>query len=651
MTQLFIDNQEVVLPSNLSVDLIVSNPLLTKEGTTTYDIDIDLRNQQNARIYRHINRINTTEHPKSRTAVFMVDGHTILKGTEIILKINGDKAKIQIVGGNSEFNYNNKDTRLRDLDLGHITPAQGDEITPQEAYLTLSQQYPQANHVFTPVLTLYKYAPYIFWNTKGRRYDKFLNTMMCVYKDQPLRYADTPRFAPQPYLLYYVRTVLEQLGYRVDLDILLQQQEYKRLYVVNSVRTLDYAKMIPNWTVEKFVEEVEKFFNVVITVDGTGENIKVVHQRTYYQQSGKYYISDDDIIDEFEREFDQNDNSYANQYDNVKYNFPSTDLYKYWSLDDELIRRCKVFKGNNVDFKSWVIDECTYIQHRMSQQTPEKDYNLLIIFHTYDAEKQIISRAGNGGKNGYVYFPILVDQFHPVVDEDSKNTTTMSIVPAEVVGMGIHTYFNGTDGNAHSNYFYATIPYCRTKDSATTLGDEELTDEDEEEEAEIEKDRGDGTTENNGLNEYILGGIPQEQVSEQIFVAFYNGILTCLPVYDNLPGAQDPNIDNIIYPHSTVYPRVNAHLIGSVPAETTRCLQFPQQYDLSPAYRKQNFYDTGLQFDESTEFTIMFRAKQLLDPTRIFIIRNRAFYCKQLKYQVEAKGLNTIVEGIFHPVQ
>ena len=105
MTRLFIEGKEVALPSDLVLDFYSQNPFFTKNGDYTFDMDIDLAHPNNRLIYQSINRLDVTKRPTNRSAVLMCGPMEIIRGTEVILSIEENVAKIQIVGGNSELNY------------------------------------------------------------------------------------------------------------------------------------------------------------------------------------------------------------------------------------------------------------------------------------------------------------------------------------------------------------------------------------------------------------------------------------------------------------------------------------------------------------------------------------------------------------------
>src|SRR5690554_2071187 len=105
MTQLFIDGQEAVLPIDFSCKIVNENPFFTKSGDYTLNITLSLENPVNAKIYKHINRINSLSRFENRTAIIVSDNKVIIKGEEVILKYSNTSIEIQIVAGNSSLNY------------------------------------------------------------------------------------------------------------------------------------------------------------------------------------------------------------------------------------------------------------------------------------------------------------------------------------------------------------------------------------------------------------------------------------------------------------------------------------------------------------------------------------------------------------------
>ena len=145
MTQLFIDGQEAVLPIDFSCKIVNENPFFTKSGDYTLNITLSLENPVNAKIYKHINRINSLSRFENRTAIIVSDNKVIIKGEEVILKYSNNSIEIQILAGNSSLNYIfGNDLNLRDLDLGVAI------INKNEIVANLSKDYPEVDYQLLP---------------------------------------------------------------------------------------------------------------------------------------------------------------------------------------------------------------------------------------------------------------------------------------------------------------------------------------------------------------------------------------------------------------------------------------------------------------------------------------------------------------------
>ena len=661
MTHLYIEGEEVVLGEDLNIELHVFNPLLTSEGSATYDIDLDLRNQRNAKIYRHINRINSTGKIQDRRALLIVDDRVVADGKEILLNHTSNTVKIQIVAGNSEFNYDIAGTNMKDLDLGEIEPAEGEEyITADVALPTLDGCFPHHGYVCTPVMTTYRecprskciaqeYAhatmPYTYW-FRWRLNVGILNSIARHrYSADYFRYETDTQFAPQPYLLYYARKVFEAMGYKLEYSSLESDVnfiQFRRLFILNRNRTLKYNEMLPNWTVEKFVDELEKFFNVIFKVENTSKTMRIIHKPSFYASDEVEYIPDDMILDEYTQEFDKT-NNYAASYDNVEYNFPDTDWYKYAAVDDDVITI------KNHSSRAHTFEQvCDVALSFVDKSIRDEVFNRLCIYMTRGGDQMVISKDK---KNHY--YPRYINQMHGVVDEDSSNSTSLNIVPAEVLPFQVE-YAYSIDNTIYGyglSTAFTMLPYARTQTSPTSFVDDE---DEEESEEENKKERIDGTTVEKGLNEYILNGKPNENIPEQMFVAFYTGIMNMeiveeLPVEKQYEPITDEKRAWVKYPLSQVFYRTATHQQGS--DNHNHDILMSQTYDLSPANMKLLYYENGLNIDSATEFTISFKTDRVLDPIRIFLIHGRKFCCKELKYKIKADGLYPVCEGVFHAIK
>ena len=206
MIHLLIDNKRVSLEDEKTFEYYMRNPLFTKEGEYTYEIEVNLQVPENANLYRHINRKDAVLQIPQRSAVIFDGIRRIFKGSEIILGITNNTAKIQLVSGNSELNYLSGGN-IRDLDFGTI------DVTLDKARQSLSSSYPEFNYVCCPVLA----------NTDnnitgdGSKYYNQVDT--ASNGKTPVTIADAT-LRVQPYLLFYIEKTVDLLGYALKSNVL-----------------------------------------------------------------------------------------------------------------------------------------------------------------------------------------------------------------------------------------------------------------------------------------------------------------------------------------------------------------------------------------------------------------------------------------------
>lgn len=340
MTRLFIEETEVALPDGFEIDYYVNNPFFTKKGEFTYDLDINLKHPGNEKLYRFINRKDIHQTISNRKALLICGHRQIIRGTEVILSIEDNIAKIQIVGGNSELNYLSAGKKaLRELDLGTIP-----ELTKDIAINTLDKIYPDVDFVCCPVIkdkgvfdlsgtvtktdVLYNE---LNWDTRGG----------CTYKNDTL-------LVPQPFLLYYVEKVVNALGYHIAENVLLNSERAKRLIIVNGLDTKELKYILPKWSVDEFLSEIEKLFNVLFFVENDGYTVRIVSTVDYYKSNQEIIISDDQLIESVKKQYGQEESLYIT-YDNVSYKLSSGRWYSYQNVDEEILDKRTMVEVNNFD--------------------------------------------------------------------------------------------------------------------------------------------------------------------------------------------------------------------------------------------------------------------------------------------------------------
>lgn len=592
MTELYIDGQLVNLPETFQVDFYVNNPFFTKKGDYTYDIDISLRDANNAKIYNHIDRLHATTHHTQRSAVLLVDGRVLMNGTEIILSIEKHVAKIQLVSGNSELNYLSAgDRTLRELDLGEIPP-----LDATVALASLSKYYPESDFVCCPVIK--EKGPFVWGNLDTEKKDVLYNDINWDTRNG-YQFKSGTTFVAQPYLLAYVDKVIRAIGYDIEENTLLDNAMYRKLIVVNGYDTSQYNRILPNWTIDEFITEIEKLFNVVFLVNKVTKKIRILNTYYFYTNgsSSKIDIASQYVNEAHDVKYDVKESLYIT-YDSVSYKLPSGSWYKYQELDEELVNKCTIINVNS------------FAEINISQ------YDGYYIFHDISTDMYFV--------RSYYAALVPVDSLKEKKDESSSNKADLKIIPAEIYD---NSYYLDRFDFGGSKYYTGRVGAMVPVVSNVR-------------EAEKQKK----------LYEAIESGIAQDEINDSnIFISIYIGGSKILGFYE-IDGIDilQPQLETMTYPQCTVSPYVsyqsgigNSRLFKVADdRETLSILGQDGWYN--------NVYSKNLTVNTDTEYIVPFVDHRLLDPMGRFVIDNRLFYCKRLLYRITSKGLSKNVEGTFY---
>ena len=106
--------------------------------------------------------------------------------------------------------------------------------------------------------------------------------------------------APQPYMGFIIKRIVEALGYELaDADNALKDPRnwLSNVFIANSRGDINFAHILPHWTVSQFFEEVQRFFGVVITADSSTRRAMVINKRDIYKAAEAVEI--ENPVDDF----------------------------------------------------------------------------------------------------------------------------------------------------------------------------------------------------------------------------------------------------------------------------------------------------------------------------------------------------------------
>lgn len=572
MTRLFIDGQEVVLPEQFELELITENPYFTRNGEYTYDIDIDLKNPTNRLIYQNINRKDVTTTIKNRKAVLIAGAVEVISGTEVILSVENDTAKIQIVAGNSQLNYEGGDTSIRSISLDSIS------LYSNEAINTLFGTFPQHKVVYSPIVS--------YIDKDGN-----MSILNNVQVGESIAFTRGENIAPQYYLLYVIENLMSKLGFTKGVNELEQDPVWRRMFIVNPYKYTLLQELLPDWTINEFIEQVELYLNCIISIDKINNKFNIVSMNNYFDNQSAVYI-DDVQDDNTEKTFDV-DTNYAFAYKYVSYDLPSDNYYNYLKLKDGVRDNCTfTTRDEFYDFKANYeqLFSGPYILH-------SNDFNLDYVVYEYSLT------SGDNPKG-----LIIVDRFKDAGDISSKDKSTFQIVPATIEKIEIYSVTGGR---------FLIGPA-------------------------VKKLRIDPNS--YAINDLINSSDVKSDVPDKLYVGIYYGVCKALNRGPNqYPGEYWDKM-----PMSS-----NDRYFISEP--TT--LGGNQSILTLPDYSMILDGDNGLfnrvyknkrNIDTSVEYKFRFITNKVYDLNRIFIVRNKKYYCKEIRYKITPEGMDKIAEGVFY---
>lgn len=627
MTQLFIDGQEIVLPEDFSCKSISENPIFTKSGDYTLNITLSLLNPVNSKMFKHVNRINSLSRFENRTAILVSDNDVIIKGKEVVLQFTNISVDIQIVAGNSSLNYligNN--LNLRDLDLGIAT------ITKSQIISNLKQDYPLVDFQILPfydpinkfVGNRYTFA-YDSANNWGLKYAYDGSTVSSLFLKEDetqffeyfeywpyMRYPTSyENYRPQPYLGAIIKKLFHALGYELN-NAIDQHPVFRYAYIVHSNDTLEFAKMLPSWTVSKFLEEIESIFDCTLVVDNNNMTANIIFNHDYYVDATENNLI---MLDDFEVIVNDNDEKMSSEM-NIKYNLPDSLYYKYQDIPESLIKDLPVISISESTDKASIEKIANDISLKTVDAVKKGTHpiykSLSMQFIEYVENNKVIAKT--------------VNDYKPLINNDTDDfDRELDIIPAEFY-VKPWNMFDFDSGNKLL-YMSWQLPVAKSIDPPVISEGEDLT---------------------SPMIQDVIGenhySDESKSNSQQITLAFYKSNYNL--VYDD--GLPQP-ASNTSMPFSFV------RSISERVKYSDKKFHFYDSYNgryvnpLSLNFLDNEIYSKSDKIDRSTVYKIRFLSNNLkLNPKDIFIINNRKFYCRKLERNITIDGFDEIIEGEFY---
>lgn len=695
--QLLIDNKPVIVKKGTSIRLTRENPAISQNGDYTLDVTLPLAGcLENINVfgiphYRHQPLVGLAD----KTYQFALEASRLrLTGTAVVTQVSEEEIKLQLLAGNTEFNFDNReggDKYIDELDLGK---AYGDiwdrqttyeKQTPRNTLRLLHSNIidrkraeelmhgtnDQTDCVLFPIYSttddeVANRQAWQWWcnwlnhehsNTPQVEYSGYRFTIkgteshLRLPNSEPFQdvsdiFSEYNHFAPQPYLCVILEKVLAAIGYTLSTeDNCMREGWLGKIFVANARETIYFRECLPHWTVEGFLTELRNAFGIILYVDG--KKVKAVSRESIYQGAGQTNIFD--VIDERTTEISTEADNKGTTTGNVSYNFSEV-VPKILNIGTDPYENMKVERVTAITQ--------TNINDRLENGTDEEKDNIyksasLFYRKTIGDRYGVFKKIDTQGNEQYLLQ--RVDHLGPLFREENFDSGTgLNIVPCFMME-DKPTYRQRLERfyiDDHDNDIYRVgtflpetedptteeggryngffVPFLVTEDTLTAY-----------------------STPKFSLQQYIETGTGEVETSDSehkdiMEVAVNAGIYTrpynIEPEKDSSYQTQSAKIPYPIGARFT-FSRKNPNDIKTIGTENFFALHGKPESKIVQALN-----GSALKYDGRIVHQFSFTDREF-DPTKLFIINGRRFACQKLELTINEDGIAPLVKGYFFELE
>lgn len=608
MTELFLDGQRVFIKESTSIKLVEENPYMTQSGEYTYDIEIPLKgNMSNAKVFKNINRMDVTKEIIQQDAKLMVNGSCVITGTATITSITDSFVKVQILSGNANLNFlsKNKNLYIDELNLGDMINEEGQLMCGKKPVISYFGRIKDEGTRLKKLFGKYGDTDFVFFPVGNKKNGVVLNNLclkkMTTETETPfwksfsyssslnigdLDYNVTGHACAHPYFCTVLKRIFETLGYRI-VENQIENTVLKNVFIVNSQTGGNYAQLLPHWTLNEFIEQVEKFFGVVLRVNDQTKEIRILLRNSFWKGKVIYL---DQIIDEYTVNCDEEETTDISN-GNIAYDFEDVD--KYLKISEDVLEQTEKKVFDTYSEMSAYYDSLNDVDRKK---------------YLYEVRGiQYIYRDGGLSE---------VNQFRNLErnTKDSDADIELKIVPVEM-----RTHRTNWEGCAYDDFFKNWYPTKGDDFNIVIINASEYI-----------VNTGDT---GNSVQDLIEGTVDKPSKNTLIEVAMNDAKLQHVQK-DNGSASQ-------VFPWPFVL--TNDLLNGT----QNRGFSFELNKIDGRNTMFDVIYNETTKVNTQCELIIKFITDEMYDPMNLFIIHNKPYICKQIEYQIDEHGINPVKTGYF----
>lgn len=672
MTTLYLNGKRAVVDEGQALKLVRENTYFTKSGTYTYNISLPIC-PENIAIFGMLSRKDINKSEVAYNARLVVKNRDVVNGTATVTNISEDEIKVQLLGGNSELNFYNKNENryIDELPLGtwyDVAGVTSSDLTMRSMAERIRSQF-NSDVSSVGIEAAYKNLCNKIWNENTKEAPVDWVALPCVnenfdvtcnnfgiktYTDNngnskrcpAINNLDKVYLSAQPYLVQMIERIFDNLGYPVQENCLRDNEFFMHLVIVTANNRSAIARALPHWTVAQFIEEIENLFGVVFLINESTKKTLIKSRGDYFKDNIVYI---DNILDEYSVSMETDETTdIANA--NVGY-AEVTDVYD--RIDDDIREAAKVDTtyDNEADLAYGLQNLVTRLsQDRGNGQTStgllkHKGTIFKVCGHSY-----IIELYDHVDGQGRTYTnharTIAIDEFANLINIEGKKDVDieLKICPAKSINDGTVDFYNADGSLSYTKPCFHLVK----ADNTDPAGIE------------------------NETNIYIAGLISGEtekvDTKEDIMsICLYDGGMAKraeTDYNDGYPSSLLTQVENFLfYPAGYIKDQWQANTYtsgGTIQkfAYESLALNIDSTYRtvIGHKYTFRTFYSEVFKklkkIDTQVKYCFKFITDRMdLPVNSTFIIRNKKFVCEKLEYNIKADGVSELVTGYFYELE
>lgn len=677
MMQLFIDGRRAAIAEGTTIKVTRENPLFTDAGTYTLEVALPMAGcAENRRIFGPIHRpdVSMAETAVKRFACKLIAPPLEIEGKARVISVSNEDVKVQILAGRSELNDIMKDAMGKEKYIdelafsGRLFEKAYAQVTGDQAAFVSYQRLKEffragrIMHDSRPgdeectALPIYSSTDgrvanelaYVRWFQRGKKIEESFGHVVYDTQEVTSRVTAPPKvgersggreditydenyvFAPQPFLIAMVKRVFRALGLELaneDNGVLGTWME--RLIIANCRPTLDYADILPHWTVAKFVEEIQNFFGVVVQLEG--RKVKLVRKEKLYRETERTHVIEE-IVDEFSATIEENERRKDAAGANVVYKFPEVEPVMQIPED--------VCKKANRKYVWWLVQVDNYLSAKPQMAGEWQKANLVMNLNTGFRYAFLKDPAYDNWSKRQIVDPMGGRFVRPAPDKPSDEADVeLHIVPVQAAvpkdGIPMHAFL--WDKKDYKHMYVDTTPEAimATKDTVQSVEQETWTIQNA---VFPRKDKKEAPAKRDVIEVAYLG---ENMVMMAEWINKDNEKrLVAMPTACGNPFYTEQ--EEVKTRKGASY-KLMLNFRGLQPDESPA----PE----GESGMRNTVLDAYKPANTAVQYVFSFIDKGNFEPEDVFIIRGRRFLCRKLEYNVTERGTERLIKGYFHEME